>query len=219
MNNDIIIGVDYSINSPAICIYKNNNYQWVSYTIPNKTKKDRLLQDELSKLSDINIKINNYIIPEENYENTDVYKVIKYDIQAGTLLQLLKYSLGVINQNNNIKLAFEGYSFGSRFQKTDNIIDISAATTLFKKYVLNEILTSNEMYKVISPKTIKMLAGNGKLDKRQLFDIFINNNLNDIDLEKSCFWQYCKTLKIGKKVPSPIDDMIDSYFIIRALLS
>lgn len=218
MNKEIIlIGVDYSLNSPAICILKHNHYQWISHPVLNKIKKERELQKEISELDDVNYKIQEHFISEGAYEDSDLPKMMKYDIQAGTMLQLLKFSIGPL-KDIQLKVAFEGYSYGSRFTKTDNIIELAAATTLFKKCMLQNLITETDIYKVYSPKTIKKIAGNGNMKKRELFDVFINNKHKDQNLEKSFFWNYCRQLTVGKKVPSPIDDMIDAYFVIQTLL-
>lgn len=213
---EILIGVDYSINSPAVCVYKNGNYTWVSHPTLNKTKKDKNLQKEIGELSDVQYELQEYVVPDVAYEDKDIFKMQKYDIQAGKLLQLLKF---VIPPSDDflIKLAFEGYSYGSRFTKTNNIIELATATTLFKKLVMNNIVGPEDIFKVYSPKTIKMQAGNGNMKKRELFDVFVENQLKDPDLEKSFFWEYCTGLTVGKKVPTPVDDMIDAYFVVQAL--
>lgn len=215
--NVILIGVDYSLNSPAVCIYKNNNYNWISYPVLNKTKKEQSLQTDISKLPDVNYTLQDHFKFKGAYEDSDLQKMIKYDIQAGRIIQMLKYSLGKLD-DTQIQLAFEGYSYGSRYSKTDNIIELAAATTLFKKAMLSEIITETDIYKVYAPKTIKKIAGNGNMKKRELFDVFTKNLHQDKQLENSFFWDYCRKLTVGKKVPSPVDDMIDAYFVIQALL-
>jgi hypothetical protein len=219
INSEVLIGVDYSINSPAICVYKNGNYTWASHPTLNKSKKDKKLQSEIGKLPDVNYALQEYIIDDVAYEDRDIIKMMKYDIQAGTLLQLLKFLLPPQNNKYLIKLAFEGYSYGSRFTKTNNIIELATATTLFKKQVLNNLISENDIFKVFSPKTIKMQAGNGNMKKRELLDVFVENQLKDPNLEKSFFWKYCTGLTVGKKVPTPVDDMIDAYFVVQALMS
>lgn len=214
----ILIGVDYSLNSPAICILKHNHYQWISHPVLNKTKKEQNLQDEISKLPDISYLLQTLSIEKTSYEDSDILKMQKYDVQAGTMLQMLVYALGPMDKTQ-IHIAFEGYSFGSRFSKTDNIIELATATTLFKKCLLQNIITDKDIYKVYAPKTIKKIAGNGNMKKRELFDVFINNEHKDKELENSFFWDYCRQLTVGEKVPSPVDDMIDAYFVVQALRS
>jgi hypothetical protein len=214
--SEILIGVDYSINSPAVCIYKNKNYSWASHPSLTKTKKNQLIQKEVGELPDVSYVLQNYNIPDVSYEDKDIYKMQKYDMISSKLLQLLQFMIPP-GDHYLIKLAFEGYSYGSRFTKTNNIIELATATTLFKKLVIKNIISNTDIFKIFSPKTIKMYAGNGNMKKRELFDIFINNTLKDPDLESSSFWKYCTGLTVGKKVPSPIDDMIDAYLITRVL--
>ena len=212
---EVLIGVDYSINSPAICIYRNNTYNWISFPVLNKSKKDQKIQDDISKFSDVNYKLQEKFIINGNYEDQDFQKIIKYDINANIILTLLNFYLP--KQPYKLKIAFEGYSYGSRFSKTNNIIELVTATTLFKKTLLQNLIEETDIIKVYSPKTIKMQAGNGNMKKRELFDVFIQNRLADSNLEKSVFWHYCTNLLIGSKVPSPIDDMIDAYFVVKTL--
>jgi len=212
---NIYIGIDYSINSPAICVLKNNTYEWVTYGVINKTKKDKLLQTDLSKLPDINLKIQENKLELEDYEDSDLLKMVKYELQSDVLFKMLLYTLGP--NVNKVLIGIEGYSYGSRFTKTDSIIELATATTLFKRNILKQLYTENDVYKIYAPGTIKKTAGKGNYKKRELFDVFIENRLEDEILTKSHFYNYCKTLKVGKKVPSPIDDMIDAYFVLKTL--
>ena len=70
---------------------------------------------------------------------------------------------------------------------------------------------------VFAPSTIKKHAGGGRLKKRELFDVFVENRLQDEILEKTDVWKFCRDLQLGQKVPKPIDDLIDAYFTVNCL--
>jgi hypothetical protein len=52
-----------------------------------------------------------------------------------------------------------------------------------------------------------------------MFEAFRDNRLKDPLLERHAFWQWCQGKEFEKEIPKPIDDLVDSYFIVRALSS
>lgn len=242
--NNIYIGIDYSLKSPAICIFQNNTYKWISYPQENIFKKsDFDYLNQLSQLNDIKLIFNkeNFINSEKLNEYT---KILYYNNQIEFLFNLIINELPLQNINNiNIYIGFEGYSFASL---SNNIIDIVTASTLFKITIIKNNIFKNFTLNTYPPKIIKKFAGYGSYDKSDLFNIFINNylyiknkyklqlknkknnfNLNYKDklLINQPFYKFCKNLQpiifsknIKKiKIPKPIDDLIDSYFIVKYL--
>ena len=206
------MGVDYSINSPAICIFRDNRYFWLSQPKPEKSKKALGIQMQVAALDEITLVFQPIITDTESYSKNDILKLSKYNFVAENLVEQLAFALGP-DENKIIDVGFEGYSFGSN---SNNLIDIVTATTCFKTKFLSTISNNKDM-RVFAPSTIKKHAGGGRLKKRDLFDVFVENRLQDENLEKTDFWKYCSKLEIGQKVPKPLDDLIDAYFAVNCL--
>jgi hypothetical protein len=66
----------------------------------------------------------------------------------------------------------------------------------------------------VAPTTIKKYAGKGNMNKLQLFDAFQRNSVEDPILAQSPLYNQIKGLEIGKKIPKPLDDLIDAYFLV-----
>ena len=206
------MGVDYSINSPAICILRNNRYFWLSQPKPEKSKKALGIQMQVAALDEITLVFQPIITDTESYSKNDILKLSKYNFVAENLVEQLGFALGP-DKSKTIDIGFEGYSFGSN---SNNLIDIVTATTCFKTKFLSTISNNKDM-RVFAPSTIKKHAGGGRLKKRDLFDVFVENRLQDENLEKTDLWKFCSKLEIGKKVPKPLDDLIDAYFAVNCL--
>ena len=70
---------------------------------------------------------------------------------------------------------------------------------------------------VVQPSHVKKLAGKGNSNKHEMVKAFQNNVLNDLNLEKTKLWNSIKDKDFSKKIPKPIDDLVDSYFILNTL--
>jgi len=206
------MGVDYSINSPAICIFRDNRYFWLSQPKPEKSKKGFAIQEQVAELDEITLEFQPPVIDPESYSKNDVLKISRYNFVAENFLSQLEFALGP-DKSRIIDVGFEGYSFGSN---SNNLIDIVSATTCFKTKFLSSVVNNMSM-RVFAPSTIKKHAGGGRLKKRELFDVFVENRLQDENLEKTDVWKFCQNLQLGQKVPKPLDDLIDAYFTVNCL--
>ena len=65
----------------------------------------------------------------------------------------------------------------------------------------------------VAPTSLKKYAGKGNMSKLQLFDAFNANATEDKSLLKSPLWNYIKNIETGKKVPKPLDDLIDACYL------
>ena len=79
----------------------------------------------------------------------------------------------------------------------------------FTKITPVEALTTKQ-----TPTTIKKFAGKGNMNKLQLFEAFQKNSVEDQILAQSPLYKVVKNLEIGKKIPKPLDDLIDAYFLV-----
>lgn len=172
----IYIGIDFSLKSPAICIFKDNQYKWLSYCTKSiKPKKDIITQEQIVKLSDVDMAFQDNILEGNDYSSSHWADIQNYRAIAITMRTMIFKYLGPINFNDyTFHFAFEGYSFNS-FSNSNNIIDIVGATTTFKNILIDAFSHRNFTLDIVSPVTLKQTAGYSKWDKVDLFDVFIGD--------------------------------------------
>ena len=162
MESQIYVGIDYSMNSPGVCVLHGKNIDLYGFYngyrgITGKTYK---LQDE--RLITINI-----------ISNVEVYKT-----QIERFDHLARKILAVINrvELNNPIVYIEGYSMGSR----GKVFDIAENTAILKHYLYRCDMEPT----AISPMEIKKFAtGSGRAIKDDMHDAFVREtglNLKDL---------------------------------------
>ncbi|MCA9496579.1 MAG: hypothetical protein KC589_06550 [Nanoarchaeota archaeon] len=181
LDNNIYIGIDYSISSPAMCVIKDDNTEIHCFH-----KEDSFFYLVDKKLNDF--KIITYTL---NKKSLDLYEY--YEKQTDIIISAILQSLN----SNNYHLSLEDYSFSSN----GKVFNIGEATGILK-YKLHK---NNLSYFVFSPKTIKKFAtNNGNSNKDNMVDQFYKDT--EIDLFDSL------QLNRRKTIPSPITDIVDSYY-------
>ena len=203
------ITIDFSLNSPGICVYSNDKYYFIGYLKPGTgTKKEQRMQEELNLLGDTQISHQPDWTNNENYSKSEMIKVQRH---MKTADDIINFILSVTETKKQYVVAFEGSSYGSSVG-TNNIIDMAAGAAILKMEMMSRLEVLDMM--TIAPSTIKKHAGNGRLKKDQLWLKFLENCLEDPALKESSLWKYSKE-EIGevKKVPKPMDDLVDAYFL------
>ena len=169
LDNNIYIGIDYSISSPAICIIKDDITEIHCFH-----KKDSFFYLVDKNLNDF--KIITYTL---NKKSLDLYEY--YEKQTDVIISAILQSLN----SNNYHLSLEDYSFSSN----GKVFNIGEATGILKYKLYKNKLP----YVVFSPKTIKKFAtGNGNSNKDNMVDQFYKDT--DIDLFKSLQLNRRKTI-------------------------
>lgn len=213
------IGIDFSINSPGICIIHNNQCHWISNTIGAKTKSDQAYVERVKACSDVT-----YLLfdgEEQSQDSIDTYseneyrKIVRYIGRAKHIKQIILSKLEELGYTTDdmLHFGFEGFSYGSN---TNNIIDIAIATGFLKSELISQFgakMTLN----VMAPGTIKKYAGSGRYNKKEMYEVFVENRHEDVKLASSEFWTLSQSLRGLKKLPKPTDDLIDAYFVVNAL--
>jgi hypothetical protein len=205
------LAVDFSLNSPGICIYndKSKKYHFISYMKPGTgTKAEQKLQEELSLLSDVTLINQPDFTNTESFSSAELLKVKRYDKMADDIINLV---LQNSFDGDGFIIAFEGTSYGSN-GGTNNMIDMAAGAAILKLKLLKTL--NPDDIKTVAPTTIKKFAGKGNMNKLQLFDCFQRNVNEDPILAKSPLWKIVKDLEVGKKIPKPLDDLVDAYFLV-----
>jgi len=210
------IAIDFSLNSPGICIYNDNTnkYHFISYIKKGVgTKKEQKLQEEISLLDDVTLTNQQDWTSTNQYSSAELLKIRRYNSMSNDILDLI---LKCTDSSEDYTIAFEGSSYGSKMG-TNNLIDMAAGAAILKNNMLESIKPID--IKTIAPTTIKKHAGKGNMKKRELWDSFVENRIQDENIKTSNLFDFCRDL-VGsddKKIPKPFDDLVDAYFLCNYL--
>jgi hypothetical protein len=210
MENNFI-GIDYSRNSPGICILEKNSCKWInifrtSNNIQKMIKKEGTAFNILSSSDLFSINI------IEKLEFKDLY----YKNERNKLLDSIYFSNLVFESilpyiNEKTIIGMEGVSFGS---SGNSLIDIVVSTTLLRALLIKKINPEN--FYIISPSAIKKYAVKGNAKKDELYHTLLDKRKYDVRLkplltileENKDAW-----VKGPKKVENPCSDIIDATWI------
>ena len=201
------ITIDFSLNSPGICVFNNNQYHFISYIKRNGSKKTIKMQEELSLLDDTTLVFQPNWETHVDYSSVELAKIKRYDIMSNDIIELITKH---VDKEDSFKIAFEGVSYGSS-AGTNNIIDMAAAASILKIKLLKYFKPEDIL--TIAPSTIKKHAGKGNMNKLALWEVFINNSTGEKFLEETKFWKFAKTVEFGKSIPKPFDDLVDAFYL------
>ena len=203
------VTIDFSLNSPGICIFSNDKYYFIGYLKPGTgTRAEQKIQEELNLLEDTRITHQPDWTNHEAYSKSEMIKIQRHTQTAHDIINMI---IEIAGDDSPFVIAFEGSSYGSS-SGTNNIIDMAAGAAILKMELMSRLKVLDMM--TIAPSTIKKHAGSGRLKKDELWVKFLDNVLNDSVLENQSLLGFCKS-NIGetKKVPKPLDDLVDAYFL------
>ena len=150
-----IVGIDYSLTSPAVCI--NNEGEYMFYYLTNKKKYIGQMAKNI-----MGFEHSEYKTPIERFTQISTWAINQFN--------RLEYNL------KNIKIFIEGYSFGSKGQ---GIFQIAENCGILK-YRLEQLKLS---YETVVPSVVKKGAtGKGNADKDMMYEAFLKET--KIDLKK-----------------------------------
>lgn len=205
----MIIGIDFSINSPGICILGNDFYKIINIIRTNK-KLSKINNNSaikiLNELKDVSI----HILPprkfSDDYFKKEREKILDYIDFSNFIIKLLKPYL-----SKNSFVAMEGISFGS---SGNALIDLSMATAILRSHIIKKINHNN--FFIFSPMSIKKFAIKGNANKKLLYLTFINKMRSDFrfkNLINILNQNKDKWIKKSGIVETPCSDIIDAIWI------
>ena len=184
-----IAGIDYSLTSPAICVYKDENDglfdfdKCVVHYLSNNEKQQQLASR--SRLD--NIRVEPYPEWKSEEERHEKLATWAYNIVQGCE-----------------EVFLEGYAFATSTQA--GVRSIAENTGLLKHKMWKNKIT----FKTYPPTVIKKFAtGKGNSNKEKMYEAFVGELLTPNNLKEQL------TPK-AKKIINPISDIVDSYFIVKA---
>lgn len=208
----IKVGIDFSLTSPAICIYKNDKYNFISFFNDggkdwrHSKSKNYKYHNDLCKIIDV-IPYTRQI-DDSNYRDEQKTKMADALMIVNLIIDKLKAII-----DDEVIIGLEGFSYGSISSST---LDLAMYNS-FLRMKLIEIFGS-DCLNIISPtEGKKVLFGKGNAKKEDMIQAFIDNRLEDDVLMANAFWQYCKINDIDFKQPKPIDDLVDAYGILKSI--
>ena len=137
------VGIDFSLNSPAICV-SNGSFKFEDCYFYYLTSKKKHIGNMMKNI--LGTEHTEYKNPIERFAN------------------LTTWALSIINKLTDPKIFIEGYSFGSKGQAVFQIAENGGIL----KYRLKQY-----DYKILVPSVIKKFAtGKGNADKQAMYEAF-----------------------------------------------
>ena len=208
----IKIGIDFSLTSPAICVDKNGEYNFISFFSDGgkdwKHSKSKTYRYH-NELCDI-IEVIPYTrkIDDSNYRYEQKTKMADALMISNLIIDKLKAII-----DDDVIIGLEGFSYGSISSST---LDLAMYNSFLRMKLIENF--GSDVLNIISPtEGKKMLFGKGNANKENMIQAFIDNRLKDDELTKSEFWKYCKSNGVDFKQPKPIDDLVDAYGILKCI--
>ena len=210
----VVIGIDFSIQFPAVCICKDfKSFRWIACVNSNTTKAHRkLLEDtqlEFPELEFIFLPPKNF--KYDTYSGVERAKLANYSLLVDTLINRVQE---VVADEPNRIISIEGIAYGAQ---GNALIDIAQSTGMLRKKVLDDLLNNNqESLFIFSPGELKNAIGaKGNAGK---FDVYKQFKETPMLAEGSSLHQvllkYEEQIVKKEVIGSPYMDMIDSYLAV-----
>ena len=118
-------------------------------------------------------------------------------------------------ENEEVAFSLEGFAFSSQGA---SFIDLIMYNCFLRQHIVN-IYGSNSLVIVAPTEAKRLLFGKGNAKKDDMINSFISNNLSDNKIIINKLWQYLTSKKdeLDFKNIKPIDDLVDSYGIMKCL--
>ena len=188
MNQKTIAGIDYSLTSPAICIYEEESdggefdFDKCVFHYLSRTKGRVAAGDGLN-----NLKESPYPEWESEEERHE---------------KLSSWTMSLIKGCDEVFI--EGYAFATSAQA--GVRSIAENTGLLK----NKMWLGRIPFKNYPPAVIKKFAtGKGNANKELMYEAFVSEILTPTDLKE-------RLTPRATKITNPVSDIVDSYFITKA---
>lgn len=213
----VVIGIDFSIQFPAACICRDfKEFQWIACVNANTTKAHRkFLEDVQAEHKSLNFV---FLEPrerpakgQETYSGTERLKLANYSHLVDRFVEGIQR---LLRKDDQVIVAIEGIAYGAQ---GNALIDISQATGMVRKAMLDKVLTGEkERLFIFSPGELKNAIGaKGNAGKFDVYSTFMKDpKLAENSSLHSCINMNTENIIKGQEVKSPFMDMIDSYLAV-----
>jgi hypothetical protein len=211
----ILIGIDPSLNSTALTIYKENKYFFYNYT--NNKPKYKWIKEVYDF---VNFKFHEYS-NNDDFSESETDKISIYDEVTDKVVDDIFNFI----KDEETKIFIEGYSYSAQ---AGRLIDLVTFSTLLRyKLLKNKNITLH----FIPPSSLKKYVAtmvykpdkkgvyrdeNGKaggsFDKKDMMNVLLHFDINEL------YFNYLKSNKNeilkSKNIPKPFDDINDSLLLL-----
>ena len=210
----LVIGIDFSIQFPAVCISRDfKSFKWIACVNTKTTKVHKKFLDDIG-LEYKSIKFIHLPSREKNHATYSAIERSKLSNYSTLVDSLVTEILAQVKTDDRVIVSIEGIAYGAQ---GNALIDIAQSTGMLRKSILDRLLTGHsEKLFIFSPGELKNAIGaKGNACKFDIYEIFKNSPklATDSDLHNSINKYNDQILK-GQDVKSPFMDMIDSYLAV-----
>jgi len=210
------IGIDFSLNSPATCI-RNSKGDYIFISFFNFGDR---IWDDIKKMPKA-FQVHQELIESETILGFPYYRDVKADSflirerekleDCKSIANLIVNALVSFFGVSNTHVSLEGFSYGST---GNSFIDIVQYNSFLRSLLLDAYGSSN--ISIFQPSHVKKTAGKGNANKHYMIKAFQDDVFNDKDLRNTKLWKYVQGKDFSIKIPKPLDDLVDSYFILNS---
>lgn len=197
-----LAGIDFSINSACVCISNESTYIW-SHFGREKTKYFPFNNENFKQF------LTPKRITGKAYCDNERMKIHDAKVLCSKIIDFLK-TQGITH------IAFEGHSFNS---KGNSLLELVAYQFLLRDMCIRELGIPIDNMFFYPPITVKAFAGGAKYKKKDLLEVFVKTQselLQNNEIYKTISSNLDIIIK-GEDVVKPVDDMIDSFWIVKKL--
>ena len=188
MNFKKIAGIDYSLTSPAICVYKEEDGGYFDF--------DRCVFHYLS-----NNERQQQLATRSGLSNLKAEPYPEWKTAEERHEELTAWAYRIVQGCEEVYL--EGYAFATAAQA--GVRSIAENTGLLK----HKMRKNKISFKSNPPTVIKKFAtGKGNANKEVMYEAFVDELLTPTDLKE-------RLTPKATKVKNPISDLVDAYFIAK----
>ena len=188
MNFKKIAGIDYSLTSPAICVYKEEDDGFFDF--------DRCMLYYLS-----NNKRQQQLAARSGVSNIIAEPYPEWKCEEERHEKLASWAYQRIQGCSEVFI--EGYAFATSAQA--GVRSIAENTGLLK----NKMWKNKISFMSYPPTVIKKFAtGKGNANKEVMYEAFVDELLTPTDLKE-------RLTPKATKVKNPVSDLVDAYFIAK----
>ena len=213
----IYSGIDFSLNSPGTCTQDHKG----KYTFITFFNYGNRIWDEEGRKIPKSFSVHKELMDNKTILGFPYYRQVKDKdfllrereklTDGQNIADLISNILITLYGTQNHKIALEGFSYGS---KGNSFIDIVQYNTFLRNEIVNSWGVEN--ISIYQPSHVKKLAGKGNANKHYMVKAFQDDVFNDSDLRKTKLWKWTQGKDFTEKIPKPIDDLVDAYFILNA---
>ena len=213
----IYSGIDFSLNSPGTCTQDHKG----KYTFITFFNYGNRIWDEEGRKIPKSFSVHKELMDSKTILGFPYYRQVKDKdfllrereklTDGQNIADLISNILITLYGTENHKIALEGFSYGS---KGNSFIDIVQYNTFLRNEIVNSWGVEN--ISIYQPSHVKKLAGKGNANKHYMVKAFQDDVFNDKDLRKTKLWKWTQGKDFTEKIPKPIDDLVDAYFILNA---